>query len=153
MAVVHSMPKNKPRKSLFVSPPLAVFLALKLNSQTRSKKLVELLYKYALGVSYKKVLTIEVNFGQAIADQTRNNVDKVCPTNLRHHMFTVGAQFPSSQKPWLDLEWQPATFIYLVPPVGRTIITHHPVKDVQSVGTNSFDEEKQKVTGMDDDST
>ena len=77
------MPKNKPRKSMFVNLPLAVFLALKLNSQTRIKTLVELLHKYALGVSYKKVLTIEVNFAQTIADQTRNNADIVCPTNLR----------------------------------------------------------------------
>ena len=91
--------ENEPRKSLFVSLPLAVFLALKLNSQIR-KQLVELLHKYALGVSYKKVLTIEVNF----ADQTRNNADIVCPTNLRQHIFTVAAQFPSSQKLGLDLE-------------------------------------------------
>ena len=81
-----------------------MFLALKLNSQTRSTKLVELLHKYALGVSYKKVLNIEVNFAQAIADHTRNNADIVCPTNLRQHIFTVAAQFPSSQKPGLDLE-------------------------------------------------
>ena len=66
--------------------------------------MVELLHKYALGVSYKKVLNIEVNFAQAIADQTRNNADIVCPTNLRHHIFTVAAQFPSSQKLGLDLE-------------------------------------------------
>ena len=98
MAVVHSMPKNKPRKTLFVSLPLAVFLALKLNSQTRSKKLVELLQKYALGMSYKKVLTIDVNVAQAIADQTRNNADIVCPTNLRQHIFTVAAQFPSTHR-------------------------------------------------------
>lgn len=110
-------------------PPLAVFLALKLHSQTRSKKLVQLLHKYALSVSYKKVLTIEVSFAQAIADQTKNNADIVCPSNLRQNIFTVAAldnldhnptsrtasasfhgtgisifQFPSSQKPGLDQE-------------------------------------------------
>jgi hypothetical protein len=115
--------------NLNCEPPLAVFLALNLHSQTRSKKLVELLHKYALGVSYKKLLTIQVNFAQAIADQTRNNADIVCPTNLRQHIFTVAAldnldhnptsrtanssfhgtgilifQFPSSHKPVLDLE-------------------------------------------------
>ena len=40
-------------------PPLAVFLATKLHSQSRSKKLVELLHEYSLSVSYKKVLTTE----------------------------------------------------------------------------------------------
>lgn len=110
-------------------PPLAVFLALKLHSQTRSKKLVELLHNYALSVSYKKVLSIESRFAQAIADQTRNNADIVCPTNLHQHIFTVAAldnldhnptsrtasssfhgtgisifQFPSSQTPGLDQE-------------------------------------------------
>eukprot|EP00745_Piridium_sociabile_P034702 TRINITY_DN5991_c0_g1_i12.p2 TRINITY_DN5991_c0_g1~~TRINITY_DN5991_c0_g1_i12.p2 ORF type:complete len:424 (-),score=75.51 TRINITY_DN5991_c0_g1_i12:2994-4265(-) len=120
---------NSLSANLNYEPPLAVFLALKLHSQTRSKKLVELLHKYALSVSYKKVLTIEVSFAQAIADKTRNNADIVCPTNLRQHIFTVAAldnldhnptsrtasssfhgtgisifQFPSSQKPGLNQE-------------------------------------------------
>lgn len=115
--------------NLNCEPPLAVFLALKLHSETRSKKLVELLHKYALSVSYKKVLSIETRFAQAIADNTRNNADIVCPTNLHHHIFTVAAldnldhnptsrtasssfhgtgisifQFPSSQTPGLDQE-------------------------------------------------
>ena len=60
--------------NLNCEPPLAVFHDLKLHSQTRSNKLVELLHRYALGVSYKKVLTTEVTFPQAVADQTRNNV-------------------------------------------------------------------------------
>ena len=77
--------------NLHCEPPLAVFLALKLHSQTRSKKLVELLHTYSLGVSYKKVLTIEVNFAQAIADKTRANADIVCPTNLCQNIFTVAA--------------------------------------------------------------
>ena len=106
-----------------------MFLALKLHSQTRSRKLVELLHNYALSVSYKKVLTIELGFTQAIADQTRNNTDIVCPTHLRQHIFTVTAldnldhnptsrtasssfhgtgisvfQFPTSQNPGLDRE-------------------------------------------------
>ena len=94
-----------------------------------TNKKQKLVHKYALGVSYKKVLTIEVNFAQAIANQTRNNADIVCPTNVRQHIFSVVTldnlnhnptsntanssfhgngikmfQFPSSQKPGLDLE-------------------------------------------------
>ena len=110
-------------------PPLAVFLALKLHSQTRSKKLVELLHKYALSLSYKEVLSIESRFAQVITDHARNNADIVCPTNLHQGIFTVVAldnldhnptsrtasssfhgtnvsifQFPSSQMPGLDQE-------------------------------------------------
>ena len=78
-------------------------------------------------MSYKKVLTNEVSFAQTVADQTRNNGDIVCPTNLRQHIFIVAAldnsdhnptshtasssfhgtgisifQFPLSQQPGLD---------------------------------------------------
>jgi len=70
-----------------------------------------------------------VNFAQAIANQTRNTDDTVCPTNLRSSIFTVAAldnidhnptprtassafhgtgwsifQFPTSQKPGLEQE-------------------------------------------------
>ena len=72
-------------------PPFAVFLVLKLHSQTRSKRLVELLHEYGLSVPYKKRLTIQVNFAQAIADHTRKNGHIVCPSNLRHDIFIVAA--------------------------------------------------------------
>ena len=112
--------------NLKCEPPLAVFLALKVHSQTRSKKLVELLHEYCLSVSYKRVVSIEIGFAQSIAQQTSANSNIVCPTNLRQHIFTVAAldnldhnptsrtatssfhgtgisifQFPSSDKPGL----------------------------------------------------
>ena len=77
--------------NLYCEPQLGLFLALKLHSQTRSKKLVELLYTYALSVSYKKVLDIESRFAQAIARHARNNAEIVCPTNLHQGIFTVAA--------------------------------------------------------------
>ena len=69
--------------NLKCEPPLAVFLALDLHSETRSKKLVNLLHKYKLTVSYEKVLSMEVCFAQAIAQQTRKNADIVCPGDVR----------------------------------------------------------------------
>ena len=115
--------------NLKCEPPLGVFLALDLHSETRSKKLVNLLHKYKLTVSYEKVLSMEVCFAQAIAQQTRKNADIVCPTNLRRQIFTVAAldnldhnptsrtasssfhgtgislfQFPTSEKPGLHQE-------------------------------------------------
>ncbi len=59
--------------------PLAVFLALQLHSQTRSKKLVELLHQYCLCLSYKRVHTIEIGYAQATAERARANADIVCP--------------------------------------------------------------------------
>ena len=72
-------------------PPLAIFLALKLHSQTRRKKLVELLHEFHLCVSYKRVLSIEASFARVVGHQARANGDIVCPTNLRHDIFTVAA--------------------------------------------------------------
>ena len=77
--------------NLKCEPPLAVFGALKLHSQIRSKKLVQLLHEHCLAISYKKVLNIEASFAEAIAEQTRANCNIVCPTNLRKHIFTVSA--------------------------------------------------------------
>ena len=78
-------------RNLNCEPPLAVYLALELHSQTRSKKLVKLLHKYSLSVSYNKVLSIETSFAQAIADRTKINADIVCPTHLRKQILTVAA--------------------------------------------------------------
>ena len=69
--------------------PLALYLGLKVHSETRNKKLVQILNKLALSVSYGKVLTIEHNFAHAIARAARNNGDRVCPSNLRRNIFTV----------------------------------------------------------------
>ena len=110
-------------------PPLALYLALQLHLQTRSKTLVELLHEFHLGVSYKRVLSIEATFARVIGHQARTNGDIVCPTNLRHDIFTVAAldnldhnpssrtatssfhgtgisifQFPSSDKPGVRRE-------------------------------------------------
>lgn len=124
MLNITSLPANRR-----CEPPLAVFLALQLHSQTRSKKLVELLHQYCLSVSYKRVLTIEIGYAQATAERARANADIVCPSNLRHKIFTVAAldnldhnptsrtatssfhgtgismfQFPTVENPGLDQE-------------------------------------------------
>ncbi len=124
MLNITSLPANRR-----CEPPLAVFLALQLHSQTRSKKLVELLHQYCLSASYKRVLTIEIGYAQATAERARANADIVCPSNLRHKIFTVAAldnldhnptsrtatssfhgtgismfQFPTVENPGLDQE-------------------------------------------------
>ena len=44
-----------------------------------------------MAASILKVLSMEVCFAQAIAQQTRKNADIVFPTNLRLQIFTVAA--------------------------------------------------------------
>ena len=78
-------------RNLKVEPPLSVFLALNIHSQTRSKKLVQLWHDYCLSVTYNTVLTIEARFAKAVADQARLENDVVCSTNSRQHIFTVAA--------------------------------------------------------------
>ena len=72
--------------------PLSIFLTLKLHSQRRSKKLVELLQDFHLIVSYKIVLEIiEASFARFIGTKARANGGIACPTNLRHDIFSVAA--------------------------------------------------------------
>ena len=71
--------------------PLSIYLSLKLHADTRSKRLVELLHKFSIGLSYKKVLAIENGFACAIANSARENDNTVCPSNLRTGLFTVAA--------------------------------------------------------------
>ena len=77
--------------NLKCEPLLAVFLALKLHSQSRSKKLVELVHEFHLIVSFKRVLSIEASFARIMGSKAKANGDIVCPTNLRHDIFTVAA--------------------------------------------------------------
>ena len=69
--------------------PLSIYLSLKVHSETRSRKPVEMLHTLALGISYGKVLTIEHNFAHTVAQAARDSDDRVCPSNLRRNIFTV----------------------------------------------------------------
>ncbi len=127
-----SLPANRRCES-----PLAVFLPLQLHSQTRSKKLVELLHQYCLSVSYKRMLTIEIGYAQATAERAHAKADKiiVCHSNLHHKILLVAAldnldhnptsrtatssfhgtgismfQFPSVENPGLDQELMEINF-------------------------------------------
>ena len=79
--------------NLKCEPPLVVFLALKLHSKTRSKKLVELLHEFLLVVDYgyKIVLSIEASFARVIGTKAKANGDIVCSTYLRHNISSVAA--------------------------------------------------------------
>ena len=79
--------------NLKCQPPLSIFLALKLHSQTRSKKLVELLQDFHLIVAYNILDSpfIEASFARLIGTKARANGGIACPTNLRHDIFSIAA--------------------------------------------------------------
>ena len=77
--------------NLKCQPPISIFLALKLHSQTRSKKLVELLQDFHLIVGLQDSPFIEASFARFIGTKARANGGIACPTNLRHDIFSVAA--------------------------------------------------------------
>ena len=73
--------------NLSCEPPLAVFLAFKLQSHTRNQELIQIPHKYILSVSYMIVLSIESRLAHAKITQRAT----VCPTNLHQDIFAVAA--------------------------------------------------------------
>ena len=70
--------------------PLCTFLALKLHAETRSKSLIQMLFKLAISPSYKRVLSIEDQLTAAVCEQF-NQDDVVVPCSLKKNRFSIGA--------------------------------------------------------------
>ena len=104
---------------------------LKLHSQTRNKKLVELLHEFHLGVSYKRVHSIETSYVRVTGTKAKANGDVICPTNLRYDIFSVATL---GNKIIIRGPCH-------VTPVGRRLITK-PTK-TQPLTLDSFDDEKR----------
>jgi len=71
-------------------PPLPLFLGACIHSKTRSKDLVDILYRMGLSVSYDRVL----NMSADLANSTINHfetIGAVCPPSLKHGLFTTSA--------------------------------------------------------------
>ena len=71
-------------------PPLPIYIALKIHSLTRSKKLVSELYQLGISISYKRLLELQDQIASNLC-QKSNQIGLVCPSQLRHGLFTVGA--------------------------------------------------------------
>ena len=61
-----------------------------MHMQTRSKKIVSELYRLGLSVSYDRILELENQIATTVCNSI-NETDLVCPHQLRHGLFTVGA--------------------------------------------------------------
>ena len=63
---------------------------MSLHARTRSKKIVNQLYKLGLSVSYHRVDEIMNNLATSVCDHFKS-VGVVCPLSLQRSLFTVGA--------------------------------------------------------------
>ena len=80
----------KHRHSLNLEPPLPLHIGLSIHTKTRSKKLITELYELGLCVSYERILQLENKLTTSICEHTRE-IGLVCPIQLHHKLFTVGA--------------------------------------------------------------
>lgn len=78
------------RNSLSQEMPLQIYIGLNIHSTTRSKKLINQMYRLGLSISYNRVCNIENSMAMALCQQFQND-GIVCPSNLRKGIFTVGA--------------------------------------------------------------
>ena len=69
---------------------MPLYVGIKVHTQTRSKKLVMEMNQLGLSVSYDRILELEKNLACSVC-QHANTVGLVCPSQLRHGLFTVGA--------------------------------------------------------------
>lgn len=79
-------PSAKYRHSLDREPSLAMYIGMKIHTDTRTKKLITQLHDLGLSVSYDRVLQLENKRGTAVC---RDFKDKgpVVLTQLRHGLF------------------------------------------------------------------
>ena len=81
---------NKSRHSLDYEPPLILYIGMNVHTQTRSKKLITQLCQMGLSVSYDRILQLENQLAISVCEFTKE-IGLVCPIQLRHGLFTVGA--------------------------------------------------------------
>lgn len=76
--------------SLDREPPLALYIGMKIHTDTRSKKLITQLHDSGLSVSYDRILQLETQLGTAVCEDSKDK-GAVVPAQLQHGLFTVGA--------------------------------------------------------------
>ena len=81
---------DKSRHSQQSEPPLPLYLGMKVHTQTRSKSLITVMNELGLSVSYFCILQLENQLASAVCKRAQED-GLVCPTHLRHGLFTVGA--------------------------------------------------------------
>ena len=81
---------TNPRHTLAREPPLPLYIGLNIHQLTRSKKIVQQLYKMGMCISYDRVIEIEDEIATSICEQFAEE-RVVAPACLRKGLFTVSA--------------------------------------------------------------
>ena len=77
--------------NLKCQPPLAVFIALKVTFANEEQEIGGIVTRLPAQCGLRDILSIEASFARFIGTKARANSDVVCPTNLRHDMFSVAS--------------------------------------------------------------
>ena len=70
--------------------PLAVYTGMRIHTQARSRALVDLLHDLCISVSYYRIMQLQSQLASAVCRQIQRE-GVVCPSQLRHGLFTIGA--------------------------------------------------------------
>ncbi len=76
--------------SIKFESPLPLYIGLKVHTLSRSKKLISELSQLGLSVCYDWVIQLEKQIASFLCEHS-NETGVVCPSQLRHDLFTVGA--------------------------------------------------------------
>ena len=71
-------------------PPLPLYIGLSVHTRTRSKKIVKLLNRLGISISYDCVLQLENLLANAVCNRFKEE-GLVCPPNLRKGLYVAGA--------------------------------------------------------------
>ena len=80
----------KSRHSLDPEPSLPLYIGINVHTQIKSKKLVTQLCQFGLSVSYDRVLQVENQLATGVCQHIAE-IGLVCPSQLHHGPFTIGA--------------------------------------------------------------
>lgn len=66
--------------------PLPLYVGLKIHTLTRSKELVDIMYKLGISVSYERILQVLTNIANGVCERFEAE-NLVCPRNLKHKLL------------------------------------------------------------------
>ena len=84
----HSTVKTK--HTIAHEPPIPIYIGLNIHQLTRSKKLIEQLYRMGICISYDRVMEIEDWIATSTCERFKED-GVASPACLRKGLFTVGA--------------------------------------------------------------
>ena len=78
------------RHTLLREPPLPIYLGLNIHAAEQNKKLIQILYKMGITISYDRIMTLEDLLATSLCERFKED-GVVSPACLRKGLFTVSA--------------------------------------------------------------